>query len=209
MKNRLKLWLLFLIVLSVTAYLINSTYAIFETNATADSSLEIGKWVIKLNNIDISSGTNNSFIVNNFIYTENSHIKNEFIAPGRSGYFDVILDPTGTDTSVRFDITLSPEGGLPENIDYSITASGIETVMTGPRTYSGVFDLDNINNEEALSIRINITWTDSSEYDSSDTALGIIQNNNISIPIDVYVVQYLGETLEEYEEGSSEIENEG
>lgn len=184
--------------LSITAYLISSSYALFETDASGDKEIDIGKWIIKLNDINISTGTSNTFTVDSFTYSPNTHIKNGYIAPGRSGYFDIILDPAGTEVSVRYDVTLSPATELEDNIFYSVTTSNGDIVMTGPNTYSGVFSISQIENEETLVIRINIDWTNDADYNETDTELGLVWENSISIPVEVYVAQYLGETLVEY-----------
>ena len=95
--------------LVASIYLIKETYAVFETTGTGTADFSIGSWVINLNSIDISSGQTVSFSINSFTYSDSSHIANGVIAPGRSGYFDLILDPDGTDVSVRYDITLDME----------------------------------------------------------------------------------------------------
>lgn len=197
-NDKLKLWILFLVFLSITAYLISSSYALFETDASGDKEIDIGKWIIKLNDIDISTGTSNTFTVDSFTYTPNTHIKNGYIAPGRSGYFDIILDPAGTEVSVRYDVTLSPATELEDNILYSVTTSNGDIVMTGPNTYSGVFSISQIENEETLVLRINLDWTNDVDYNETDTELGLVWENSISVPVEVYVAQYLGETLVEY-----------
>ena len=85
-------------------YLAN-TYALLETNAKAGITEDVGKWQIKINNTDISQGLSNSFNINDFVYTDNANVDDNVIAPGRKGYFDIIIDPTGTDVSIRYDIT--------------------------------------------------------------------------------------------------------
>ena len=187
-----------LVLLIASIYLIKETYAVFETTGTGTADFSIGSWVINLNNIDISSGQTVSFSINSFTYSENSHIANGVIAPGRSGYFDLILDPDGTDVAVRYDITLDMEEEYANNITYYVTTTDGTTIRTGENTYSGIIDLDSIDDGDVATLRIIVEWVNNGSYDASDTELGLENNASISIPAEINVVQYLGETLEEY-----------
>lgn len=204
-KNvKIVLYIITFALIIVSAYIFIDTYALFETEASAATDLAIGNWVIKLNDIDISSGQTVNFTVNDFVYTTNSHIKDGYIAPGRSGYFDVILDPAGTDVAVRYDITLDIDGDYEDNITYYVTTTDGNTVKTDVNTYSGVLSLNSINNGDVATLRINLEWNDNSTYDASDTELGIVEGNGISIPVELTVVQYLGEPIVEYVEPTGE-----
>ena len=75
MKKRL--YVIGLILLIITFIVIKNTYALFETNATGDASFQVGKWVIKLNNRDISLDkliTLDDFVFNNSSHTEEGYL---------------------------------------------------------------------------------------------------------------------------------------
>jgi hypothetical protein len=199
-KTMLYIGVLILFVISI--YLISETYAVFETNSNGTADFSIGSWVIHLNSIDISSGETVSFSINSFNYSDSSHIANGVIAPGRSGYFDLILDPDGTDVSVRYDITLDMEEEYADNITYYVTTTDGTTIRTAEDTYSGIIDLNSIDNGDVATLRIVVEWVDNGSYNESDTALGLENNSSISIPAQINVVQYLGETIEEYSSSS-------
>ncbi len=55
------------ILLLITILVATNTYALFETNANADANFTVGKWVIKLNNRDIS--LDKILTLDNFVYT--------------------------------------------------------------------------------------------------------------------------------------------
>lgn len=201
-KNKIKiiLYLLVIVSLGLTFYIISDTYALFERNADGSANLDIANWVIKLNNIDISSGETISFTLDNFRFATNSHVANGYIAPGRDGYIDIILDPAGTEVSVRYDITLALDGDYEENLTYNVESNDGITIRTGENTYSGVIDFSSIEDGDTATLRINLEWVDDLLYDESDTELGLVRNNSIRIPASITVVQYLGETLAEYVE---------
>ena len=195
-KTMLYIGVLILLVASI--YLIKETYAVFETTGTGTADFSIGSWVINLNNVDISSGQTVSFSINSFTYSDSSHIANGVIAPGRSGYFDLILDPDGTDVAVRYDITLDMEEEYEDNITYYVTTTDGTTIRTGESTYSGIIDLASIDNGDTATLRIVVEWVNNGSYNETDTELGMQNNPSISIPAEITVVQYLGETIEEY-----------
>ena len=199
-KVKIMLYAVTITLIVIGAYVFKSTYAVFETEANGEADFQVGSWIIKLNEIDISSGQTVNFTINSFVYTENSHVKNGCIAPGRSGYFDVILDPSGTDVAVRYDITLDIDGEYEDNILYYITTEDGSMIRSNVNTYSGVIDLDSIDNGDVATLRVNLEWNNNSSYNESDTELGIVRNNSISIPAQINVVQYLGETITEYVE---------
>ena len=177
---------------------ISTTYAVFETNTNGTANLSVGSWVIKLNSVDISSGQTINFSVNNFNYSNNSHVANGVIAPGRTGYFDLLLDPDGTDVSIRYDITLDLEEDYGENVTYYVSTNIGTAIQTDESTYSGVIDLSDIDNGDVARLRIVVEWVNNTTYNESDTNLGLTPNNNISIPAQIVVSQYLGETIVPY-----------
>ena len=99
-----KLYLIGLIFLIITFIVIKSTYALFETNANADASFQVGKWVIKLNNRDISLDklvTLDDFVFHNSEYTEDG-----YFAPGSTGEFELDIDVSESDVSVEYEISI-------------------------------------------------------------------------------------------------------
>ena len=201
MKTKLKLWLLVILFFILSIYLISDSYALFETNSSGEANSEIGKWVIKISDILISDNQKEEFSVDNFVYEENENIADGYIAPGRNGYFDIILDPTGTEVAVRYDLSFDNEQSYGDNIKYSVTLlDGTETIKTAPNTYSGTISLKQINQNTKITLRINLTWDNDVNYNSNDTKLGTTEDNKIRIPVGVSVTQYLGETITPYTE---------
>src|SRR5574344_841112 len=171
------------------------TYALFETNGTAQITESIGKWQIKLNGADISKSIATDFVINSFVYTDDTNVANDVIAPGRSGYFDITVDPSGTDVAVRYDIVIrlnanTYSGNISFNIDDQTNGNAVKTAAD---TYSGVIGLNDIAAGKTINLRVNITWLDETVHDSDDTTLGTTLNSGLEIPVTVMVSQYLGE----------------
>jgi hypothetical protein len=147
--------------------------------------------------VDISQGSTNSFIIDNVTYSNSANVENGYIAPGRSGYFDIVLDPSGTNVAVRYDIEIdTTSGNYPSNITFTVdNLNSSQVVKTGNNTFSGVVSLADISQNKTITLRLNLNWVDNTENDVSDTEKGVVQNNRILIPINVKVSQYLGEEI--------------
>lgn len=194
-------YLLTLFGLCLIALIMTKTYALFETNGNAEITENIGKWQIKLNGADISKSITTNFTINNFVYTDDLNVDNDVIAPGRSGYFDITVDPSGTDVAVRYDITIrlnanTYSGNISFNIEDRTNGNAIKT---NSDTYSGVISLADIKEEKTITLRVNISWLDEESHDADDTKLGITLNSGLEIPVTVIVSQYLGEVLIPYQ----------
>ncbi|HQC84151.1 MAG TPA: hypothetical protein PLB45_04730 [Bacilli bacterium] len=180
--------------------LLTNTYALFETNGNATIDQQIGKWEIKLNGTDISKSITEDFVIDNFLYTDSSNVEDGYIAPGRKGYFDITINPTGTNVAVRYDIKISPDTtSYPSNITFQIEDRTNGTaVKTASDTYSGVIPLTSILKGETVTIRVNVNWENNTESDATDSSLGTKSGSSIEIPVNVIVSQYLGETITPY-----------
>src|SRR5574344_1772372 len=167
-------YLVFIFVALASIFYLVNTYALLETNASSTVSEDVGKWTIKINNTDISSGTVENISLNNFIYTDNSNVANDTIAPGRTGYVDIVIDPSGTDVAVRYDATLNINSGdYPDNIVFSLEdISGGNTLKSATNTYSGFIDLNDVKNKKTRTLRVTVKWNDDINYDVSDYNMG-------------------------------------
>lgn len=198
-RNKTRI-ILYSLVLVLTLITIRVSFALFENSAVAVVNPTIGKWIITLNNELISSGYAQDIVIDDFIYEENEYVESGVIAPGGSAYVDLVLDATECDVAVRYDITFNLEDtDYEDNITFSINDPYDATIRTDENTYSGVILLDSIENGETITLRVNTKWNDSSLYDESDTALGLEENQTISVPINIRLNQYFGEELIEYE----------
>ncbi len=187
----------------VTILIVIGSYSLFESQRTNTSELEIAKWEIKVNN-DLLSGGESTFTINNFVWTTSQYVKPGKAAPGLSGYFDIVIDPNDTDTSIRYDITFD-FSNLDSN-QFQITEikeiDDKSIVRTGEYTYSNIILLEDIDDGETNTIRVYIEWVNDEDNNEKDSELGTVLNNQISIPVSVDVTQYIdGDTLTPYTGG--------
>ena len=103
-----KIWILSaLIMLLVTLYQINSTYAKYFTQANGIVEETIGAWIVKVNDTNIATeSTVENFTINALKYNSNDYVLEGKIAPGLLGYFDITIDATEASVAVRYDVTI-------------------------------------------------------------------------------------------------------
>jgi hypothetical protein len=112
----------------------------------------------------------------------------------------LIFDATECDVAVKYDITFNFEDtNYEDNVTFSVEeVGGDSTVRTDVNTYSGVIDLETIQAEEVVTLRITVEWDNVTEYDVNDTVLGTTKDSRLALPVTVKAVQYLGEELTPY-----------
>lgn len=181
----------------VMILIVVGSYSLFESQRRNTTGLEIAKWEIKVNN-DLLSGSTSTFSINNFTWSTSPYVMEGKAAPGLNGYFDIVIDPNDTDTSIMYDVTFDFS-----NLDsdqFSITEikeiDDKSIVRTGEFTYSNIITLDEINNGETNTIRVYIEWINDEANNIKDSELGTELNTQLEIPVSVNVVQYVdGDTL--------------
>lgn len=202
MKNnkvrKLIILLIFLMVL-ITFNEIRSAYGLFESEKSLVVTKSIAKWNITINDIDVR--TSEDFVIDSFNVENNASVKDGKIAPGSSGYFDIIIDPEDTQVSFRYDLSFD-FSGLNDNIHIeSIEETlGNDIIRTGEYTYSNVFSLEDIEDGLTNSIRVYIKWENVETENDSDTIIGLTENNILDIGANININQYFGEAIIPYVE---------
>lgn len=195
-------YFLSIVLLIVVIVKIFYTFALLEANTTRVVENGLGKWTILVNDVDVTE-EDVDFEIDNIVYEGNATVKTGRLAPGVGGYFDISIDPTNTDVSVRYDITFDytelEATGTAINVTSVSEVSGKNIIRTGLNTYTGVINLSEIENNQVDSIRTRINWTNDETKNASDTELGMQEDATVVIPIQVRLVQYTGEQIQEYE----------
>lgn len=104
MAKKFKILLLF-ISLSLSLCFMSNTYSRYVANTTGNLEVAFSKWQILLNNVDITTNSSSSIILNP-VMEENDYIAKNTIAPTSKGYFDIIVDPSNVDVSFDYSINL-------------------------------------------------------------------------------------------------------
>ena len=189
----MKRWLiiLFVIIFSLTLYEISASFGLFESGNDFVVNSSIGRWQIKVNDALINNTT--TFDVANVQVNNDPNVKEDYFAPGTTGYFDVVIDPNDTDVSIYYQIVCRTD--RIQNTQISLTR--IENVGHGDLTsiadytYEGYIPLSSIQNNELTTIRFYITWTNNENNNEVDSLYGNSSANFI-IPMEITFTQYTG-----------------
>lgn len=168
-------------------------YALFHSELSAKVQLKNGTWNILVNSTDITEGTDVKFNINNIEIQENEHVKAGSLAPGLNGTFKININPTDTNVSVRYDITLDEEKLTNNNIQISSikeTLAGNELTKVGKNTYSGIITLDEIKEKKINEVTVEIEWLANDDNNEQDMDLSSVWNSKCEVPITVHVCQY-------------------
>ena len=140
---------------------IQQTYAKYLDTKEGDTDFTIAKWKILVNQQDITEASTMSSLINP-VYIENEHMKEGVIAPGREGYFDLVIDSSNTEVSFRYDISVTSSENSSVNdlviTGYSLNDSEIIPVSDQLNNLSNIIYYTDTNKEN--KIRIYFQWRD-------------------------------------------------
>lgn len=203
-NNKIKVLLmcLTLIMLIITIYAISTTYALFQSQIKGSVVKNVGKWNIKINGADVLKGTSEEFNMQQFVVDENENTKPGKMAPGTTGSFELSIDPTDTQVSVRYDISIV----LNEITNDKVQLISVEKdstnniVKTNENTYTGIIPLEEIEKGAIDLVKIKFCWENDEQNNIVDSEIGTIINSKIQIPVKVNITQYLGEEITAFSE---------
>lgn len=161
--------LFFILSLSV----IKNTYAKYITSASGDANIEIARWKILVNNQDVEENKELTNVITP-VFEGNDNIASNVIAPTAEGYFDILIDASNTDVSLRYVITTS------DNSESAVTDLEISgyAIDDGERqeivSEDGQIKIENeilYNAEDKdIKLRVYLKWND------DDTAGAVMDN---------------------------------
>lgn len=154
-KRALRVCLVIALILLI--FLVGYTFAKYYSEIKGGGSGSIAKWSFVANTnkdtiqtISLVDSSNNESLVNGKI------------APGTSGSFDIIIDATGSEVGVNYEVNVSEESNLPKNLKYKAIIDGEKTEEYDSLTELAEekFDgtLDTLNGEYSKTITVEWNW---------------------------------------------------
>lgn len=142
--------------LSIT-YLFQTSYAKYRKQLEGELNTTIASWLIKVNNEDITqSRTLENEIIP--VFDTNPYVKENTIAPGSTGYFDIIIETVNVDVDYNVEIVDSKEATDLQDFvlkQYELNDSGTRIDIT-----DHTFSKDFTKNTEQTKIRFYFVWDD-------------------------------------------------
>ena len=154
-----------IIVLLAFLYLGVNTYSKYRKQVAAKGEATVARWLIKVNTEDIKGKTQ---LTNNItpVWDANSYVKDDLIAPGSTGYFEITIDATQVDVDFNYEIENLNDStaALPDLIitSYQING-GTETTTTGNKITGEI-----AKNTNSTVIKAYIKWNDDPATQSMD-----------------------------------------
>ena len=166
-KNKLRvLEILCIISLLFTIFSIRRTYARYFEKVDTTYQTHIKRWLIKINDLNIHEAKSLSEVGQPVLVENENMNNNNTLVPGRTGYFDMMIDYTYVDLAFKYEFSIEQlnETQLKdfEIYGYEIV-DGDKSTVTETKQIKGVIDPDkdlNSANEKKRDIRILFRWND-------------------------------------------------
>ncbi len=166
-KNKLiVLEILCIISLLFTIFSIRRTYARYFEKVDTTYQTHIKRWLIKINDLNIHEAKSLSEVVQPVLVENENMNNNNTLVPGRTGYFDMMIDYTYVDLAFKYEFSIEQlnETQLKdfEIYGYEIV-DGDKSTVTETKQIKGVIDPNkdlNSANEKKRDIRILFRWND-------------------------------------------------
>jgi len=141
--------------LSVTT--LKETYAKYTSSVNETTDIAIARWRILVNDYDIRSSSTTSNLIQP-VFAGTTNIASGVIAPTATGYFEIVLDASGTDLAFNYTFTITnASNSLVSDIRVtSCTVAGVPVTVTNG-TVTGTVRL---SDPRVTRIIVYIEWLD-------------------------------------------------
>ena len=192
MKNCKKfILLIILILILLLVFFLIQIFAKYLTSASGDTSMNIARWNILVNDISIKENTD---ITNTLspVFPGNENIAPDIIAPTAEGYFDLNFDFSDADVSFEYEITttVDPNSSVKDLVvtGYSVD-DGQKVELTNNSSIKDTILLtDTINNRK---IRVFVKWDDgnNASMDNSQDTIATTSGKPALLKVNVSFTQ--------------------
>ena len=181
MSKKKKSVIIALILLAiVVSFIGGKTFSKYVTEVIGNGTAEVASWEFKVNGtedaeqtINLTSTCNNETLVNNKI------------APGTSGSFDIVIDCTGSDVGIEYDIDIFNKNQRPGNLIFSYDGDKYGDLRDIAKVLSG--GIINANDENKVrTFTIDWEWP----YETGTTEEQKAMNDQIDTNNGKYMENY-------------------
>lgn len=166
-KNKERvLEILCIISLLITIISIQRTYARYFENVDTTYDTHINRWLIKVNNHIVHEETTLSEVMQPIIVENENMNSNNTLVPGRTGYFEMLIDYTYVDVAFEYEFSIEQLNANKlddfEIYGYEII-DGDTSTITETKEIKGVINPTtdvNSSDEKKKDIRVLFRWND-------------------------------------------------
>lgn len=167
MSKKKKVFIVAIILLVVIlSFVGGNAYAKYMSQVVGQANAEIAKWNFKVN-----GQTDNIQTINLASAYDNEFISKNKLAPGTDGSFDIVIDATGTEVGLDYEVIFENEENKPSNFKYIYDGIEYSSISELSNKIKGKINANDI--EKTKTITINWKW----DYETGKTQEEINNNN--------------------------------
>ena len=176
--------LVIILIVLMAIFLIQVTYAKYKKYAQGLVDNDIAKWNIKVNSEDIRNKTTLTSQIAP-VFEGDAYTKSGVIAPGTSGYFDVVIDATNSDVSFDYEIEVdkADSNTISDLVITGFSNEPGEVVANTTNNVTGSI----VHNTASTSVRVFIEWDDATgsmnNADDTQATTESIKNANVLVKL--------------------------
>lgn len=170
-----------------------NTFGLFESNITAPAISNLAAWQIKVNSSNVT-GASSSFLIPAVNWTASDNTLPGKAAPGSSAYFEIIIDPSGSEVSLEYEIILDFANLNNDKIRITSVKNGLGEVInpTPEEAYTGVILLADVLAGTTTTVRVDFVWENDDTNSEIDSTFVGMENAFLDVPISIKFSQYVG-----------------
>lgn len=182
-KINMKVFFFFLAILFLilTIFLMRFTYARYITALTAKSSVEMGSWLIRVNNQNIIENSDVSDIITPVFDSNPQYIAEGKISPTSTGYVEITIDYQEVTVPFKYEIFLEHDTNtiLEDFKLISYSVDGGSTVSVDDS--SSIITATILPNEttRTRTLKLNFAWLDGGENEVFDDIQDTAYSHNV------------------------------
>lgn len=167
-KKRNILIIVLILLAMMISFLGGKTFSKYLSEIQGSGTAEIANWVFKVN------GKEDSVQSVNLLSTyHNETLINNKVAPGTKGSFNIVIDATGSEVGVDYEVKFLNETQKPQNLVFTHNNQEYATIQELEENLSGTINANEEN--KTRTITINWEW----QYETGDNENEIAQNDKI------------------------------
>lgn len=190
-------FLLTMISLCFSIYVIKDTYAKYITNTSGNAELQIARWKIIINDQDVEQNNSLTSAITP-VFEGTNDIAANVIAPTAEGYFDLLIDASNTDVSFNYEITTSDnENSSVSDIvlsAYSLDDGAKQEIETDDGQLKLTGTVNRTDENKSFKIRVYLEWNDDPDNgatmdNQADTSTTVDVDNKALVNVNVKFIQ--------------------
>lgn len=185
MKYKINLKILFftlaIFFLILTIFLIRNTYARYITSLATTSYVEMGSWLIRVNNQNIIQNSDISDVVTPIFDSNPQYIADGTVSPTSTGYVEITIDYQDVTVPFKYEISCNYDDSTVLN-DFKLTGYSVDGGTTISLDDSNAIVTDTVLPEETTrtrTLKLNFVW-----YDGENEVFDDIEDTAFSHNVD-------------------------